>query len=69
MTRNMGTIDRAVRIVAAVTLLFIAFGTGFAASGVLHWGAIVIAGVLAITAVLGNCPLYSVIGLKACRKC
>lgn len=68
MTRNMGAIDRGIRIAAAVLLLWVAFGTGFAAAGVLHWLLIAIAAVLLITSIIGNCPLYSVIGIKTCRN-
>ena len=39
MTRNMGTLDRAARLVAAAVLPWLAFGTSFAAGGVLHWAA------------------------------
>jgi hypothetical protein len=67
MTTNMGKIDRGIRIAVAVVLLGLAFGTGFAATGVLHWLLIAIAAVFLLTSVLGNCPLYSLIGIKTCR--
>ncbi len=58
MTRNMGTIDRAVRAVlvapAAIAVAF-AVGTG----GV--WGVIllVLAAIMLVTAAVGFCPLYT----------
>ncbi|MEM6462591.1 MAG: DUF2892 domain-containing protein [Pseudomonadota bacterium] len=67
MTTNMGKIDRAARLVAAVFLIFIAFATGFAAAGFLHWLAIGVAIIFALTAFVGTCPLYSVAGFKTCR--
>lgn len=67
MTRNMGTLDRAARLVLAAILLWIAFGTAFAASGALHWLAILVAIVFAGTALIGNCPAYSIVGIKTCK--
>ncbi|SLN19734.1 hypothetical protein ROJ8625_00686 [Roseivivax jejudonensis] len=69
MTRNMGNVDRALRLVAAALLLWAAFGTAVAATGALHWLAILVAGVFVLTALVGMCPLYRVIGLKTCRAC
>nr|WP_255732507.1 DUF2892 domain-containing protein [Ruegeria sp. Ofav3-42] len=65
----MGKFDRAVRVTAAGVLLFLAFGTTLAGSGVLFWGALIFAAVFSVTALMGNCPIYSVIGLKTCRNC
>lgn len=67
MARNMGTLDRGLRIVAALVLLWAAFGTAFAAAGILHWVLIAIAAVFILTALIGNCPLYSIVGIKTCR--
>lgn len=68
MTKNMGSLDRGVRIAVAILLLVLAYGTGFAASGILHWLFIAVAVVFLITAVVGNCPLYSIVGIKTCRS-
>jgi hypothetical protein len=65
MKTNMGKIDRGLRLGAAAVLLFAAFGTTVAGSGVLFWVALAVAA----TALVGNCPAYSVIGLKTCRDC
>lgn len=67
MTRNMGMLDRGFRIAVAVVLLLLAFGTGFAATGVLHWLFIAVAAIFLLTSVVGNCPLYSIIGVKTCK--
>lgn len=69
MSTNMGKADRILRLVIAVALLFVAFATSFAAAGILHWVAIVVAVVFVVTALVGNCPLYSIVGLKTCRQC
>jgi Protein of unknown function (DUF2892) len=56
--RNEGTIDRVVRIVLGIALLYFAF-TG---RGV--WGYIGIVPLL--TGLMGSCPLYSALGLNTC---
>lgn len=54
---NLGTIDRVLRILAGVSLLsFVAFGTP-------AW--VGLAGlVLVLTAAIGFCPLYALLGLR-----
>ena len=69
MTTNMGKIDRALRIVAAAALLFVALATTILGSGILFWLAVIVAAVFTLTAFVGNCPLYSIIGLKTCQEC
>lgn len=69
MTRNMGTIDRGLRFGIAAVLLFVAFGTDILGMGVLFWLAPIVAAVFTLTALVGNCPLYGIVGLKTCRDC
>jgi DUF2892 family protein len=60
MTVNMGTFDRAARLVVGATLL--AFALGYLAPGTI-WNWVGWIGVVPIlTALLGNCPAYSVLG-------
>jgi Inner membrane protein YgaP-like, transmembrane domain len=62
MTTNVGAIDRFVRIVLGVIL--IAFALGFIAPGA-HYARIGWIGVVPLlTALVGSCPLYSVLGLS-----
>lgn len=69
MTTNMGKIDRGGRLVVAAVMLVLALGTNVLGAGVLFWLALVVAGVFTLTAVVGNCPLYSIVGLKTCKDC
>lgn len=69
MTSNMGKIDRVLRIVIAAALAYAAFGTTMLGTGVLFWLALIVAGVFSLTAFVGNCPLYRIIGLKSCSDC
>ncbi|MBA5779447.1 DUF2892 domain-containing protein [Stappia sp. F7233] len=67
MTVNMGKADRSIRLVVAAVLLVAAFTSEVASSGALHWLAIAVAAVFALTALVGNCPLYSLVGIRTCR--
>lgn len=59
MTRNEGTLDRALRIVGGLALI------GAAYSGVIGaWGYVGIVPLL--TGALGNCPVYSILGINTC---
>jgi hypothetical protein len=62
MTKNVGIIDRIVRIVIGLGLLWYAI---FAAPTGYNWIGWI--GVVPIvTALIGNCPLYSIIGVSTC---
>lgn len=68
MTTNMGKIDRGARLAIAVVLFVLALGTSVLGSGILFWLALVVGVVFAVTAAMGNCPLYSIIGIKTCSS-
>lgn len=62
MTVNVGTVDRIARIVVGVALIAFALGYIAPASG---WNWVGWIGVLPIlTALIGNCPAYSVLGVS-----
>ncbi|MGJ3264265.1 MAG: YgaP family membrane protein [Salinarimonas sp.] len=64
MTRNIGGIDRTIRIVAGLLLLAFALGLGFPQTG---WNWVGWIGVVPLaTALLGWCPAYSLVGLDTC---
>ena len=69
MITNMGNIDRILRLVIAAALLFVAFGTSMLGTGILTWIAVAVAVVFILTALVGSCPLYRIVGLKTCRDC
>lgn len=56
VSRNIGTVDRVVRIVAGLAII----GWGVYAQN--WWGAI--GAVPLLTALIGWCPAYSIVGLK-----
>lgn len=64
MTRNEGTADRVIRLVAAVVAVVAAFAVG--AGSVLGVVLLVVGAVMLVTAATGFCPLYRVFGLSTC---
>lgn len=59
MTKNVGSMDRVVRVVAGLALI----AAGVAFKG--WWGALGL--VLLATAAIGWCPLYLPFGLNTCK--
>ncbi len=64
MKKNVGSIDRIARLVVAVVLVGAYFG-GFV-SGTLGIIALIIAAVMAFTAVTSFCAVYTIIGVNTC---
>ena len=59
MTRNVGGIDKGLRIVAGLVLLALGW---FGPLG--WWGLIGL--VPLVTGLIGNCPVYSLLGVNTC---
>ncbi len=59
MTKNEGTIDRALRVIVGLVLLSLVF-----IGPQTMWGLIGI--VPLATGLIGNCPLYSILGINTC---
>lgn len=62
MDRNVGTIDRVIRLVIAV--LFIVANVAGWVNGIAGLVLAVIAGMLLSSVVSGHCPLYGKLGIK-----
>ena len=61
MTRNVGTIDRVIRIVLGIALL------AMVVIADAPWRWIGLVGIVPLlTALAGTCPLYSLLGLSTC---
>jgi hypothetical protein len=64
MSKNVGTIDRVLRIFIGLVLIAFAIPVGFPNIG---WNWVGWIGVVPIlTAIMGNCPVYSLMGIKTC---
>lgn len=64
MKKNMGTIDRVVRIVIALVFAALYF-TG-TVTGTLGIVLLVLGGVFIATSLVSFCPLYTIFGLSTC---
>ena len=66
MKKNMGTIDKVIRIIVAVTI------AALIATGKLNGVWAIVAGVLAaifvLTSLISFCPLYAPFKLSTCKK-
>jgi Protein of unknown function (DUF2892) len=61
MTTNVGSIDRILRVVLGLALLAFAFFSGHQYAWIGYIGVVPLA-----TALIGNCPIYSIFGLSTC---
>jgi hypothetical protein len=61
MIRNVGTVDRVIRVAAGATLVVLALASVIGA-----WGNLGVIPLL--TGALGNCPAYKLFGLSTCRS-
>lgn len=66
MKKNMGTADRAIRVVIALVLAGLYFGN--VVGGTLGIVLLVLAGVFVLTSLISFCPLYLPFGIKTCKK-
>lgn len=69
MNVNVGTLDRAVRLVVGVALIAIALFSGMAIfdGAVVKYGAVIVGLVLAVTGLIRSCPMYSIFGIRTCK--
>ena len=66
MVRNVGTIDRALRVTVGLVLIAYAIPLGFSQTG---WNWVGWIGVVPVlTAFLGTCPAYSILGVSTCER-
>ncbi|HRC08733.1 MAG TPA: DUF2892 domain-containing protein [Miltoncostaeales bacterium] len=64
MKPNVGSTDKMVRALVAVVAVVLAFVTGpGSALGIILF---VVAAIAALTALVGVCPLYKVLGMNTC---
>ena len=69
MIVNVGTLDRVVRAILGVALLWLAFASGFPVmdSAFAKYGAALVGVVMLVVAAMRHCPIYSIFGFKTCR--
>ena len=66
---NVGTVDRILRALLGVLLLYLAFGSGLALfeGGVVKYLAAGVGIVMLVVAAVRICPVYTLIGIRTCR--
>ena len=66
MKKNMGTIDKVIRILIAVVIVILFFTKIIA--GALGIFLLVVAGVFVLTSLIGFCPLYAPLKMNTGKK-
>ncbi len=66
MGHNIGNADRALRALIGILALLGAFVLGWF-SGWMVWAAVVVGVIMLVTAAMGFCPLYRLVGINTCR--
>lgn len=66
MVRNMGNRDRTLRAVIGIVALLGAFVLGWF-SGWMVWAATAVGVIMLVTAAVGVCPLYWLVGVNSCK--
>ena len=65
MTKNVGNADRIIRVVIAIAAVAGAAAVGFGSIGA--WLLIAVAAIMLVTAAVGFCPLYRVLGIRTTK--
>lgn len=65
MTKNMGSIDRAFRVLVAVAIVVAIYMD--ALTGTWAWVLGALSVVFVLTSLVSFCPLYTIFGMKTCK--
>ena len=66
MKKNMGTIDKWIRVIIAAILSILFFTNVL--TGTLGIVLLILSGVFVLTSLIGFCPLYLPLGISTCAK-
>lgn len=66
MKKNMGPVDRILRSIVAITLIALYFTDVI--TGTIGIVVTVFASIMLISAIIGNCPPYALMGFNTCKK-
>ena len=64
MKKNVGNTDKLIRLLAAA--VFVVLFVTNVVSGTLAIVLLVLAGIFALTSLIGFCPIYAVVGMNTC---
>jgi hypothetical protein len=66
MTKNMGSMDKIIRVILAVVFAALYFtGTVTGTAGIIL---LILGGVFLATSAISFCPLYKIVGLNTCPR-
>ncbi|PXY01065.1 DUF2892 domain-containing protein [Marinifilum breve] len=65
MKKNMGTLDRTLRVIASITLAILYFTNIL--TGSIGLVVFIFACIMFLTSVIGNCPPYTLMGINTCK--
>jgi glucan phosphoethanolaminetransferase (alkaline phosphatase superfamily) len=66
MKKNMGSADKIIRFILAAVFVYLWYAG--IASGTLGIVLLVLAGVFVLTSLVSFCPLYTLVGIKTCKR-
>lgn len=66
MKKNMGTVDKVIRVLVAVVILVLYFT--HVVTGTLGVVLLILAGIFVVTSLVGTCPLYLLFGFSTAKK-
>lgn len=66
MAANVGTVDRALRLIIGAALIVAPLLNimGLGANSVVAYALMAVGVILGLTAIFGTCPIYSILGIK-----
>lgn len=67
MKKNVGTIDKAVRVIAAVAVAALYHTGTISGTAAVVLGAV--AAIFLFTSIISFCPLYAILGVSTCKCC
>ncbi|MEL6588520.1 MAG: DUF2892 domain-containing protein [Bacteroidota bacterium] len=65
MTKNMGNVDRILRVLIAIAVVVLYMTNLISGTLALILGAV--AGIFILTSLVGTCPLYRLFGISSCK--
>ena len=65
MKKNMGTLDKSIRAIAAIAIALLYYLNII--SGTLAYILMAVAIILLITSFINFCPLYTILGINSCK--
>ena len=66
MKKNMGTVDRIIRVLLAAVFAYLYFSG--VVTGTLGIVFVVLGGVFVLTSLISFCPLYTLVGFSTCPR-